>query len=236
MVLTLSANPHAGVDVQQCIARVREPLDRARLRRAWQMVMLRHEGLRTHFLMRGVECLQQVNTDANVECTWVDWRTLSLGERDLALETFLGEDRARGFDLWSCPVWRVTTFDCGEEGFRFVFSHPHAIVDSQSAFIILKDLFALYADPAATLPPAGTLENFMRWHANRDAHAAAACWGEVFQGFESRSALLLPKAAEAAPGLATFEKILEPALGERVRRMAEREKLPLSAVAKAAWS
>jgi len=236
MVLTLSANPHAGVDVQQCIARVREPLDRARLTRAWQMVMLRHEGLRTHFLMRGVECLQQVNTDANVECTWVDWRTLSLGERDLALETFLGEDRARGFDLWSCPVWRVTTFDCGEEGFRFVFSHPHAIVDSQSAFIILKDLFALYADPAATLPPAGTLEHFMRWHANRDADAAAACWREVFQGFESRSALLLPKAAEAAPGLATFEKILEPALGERIRRMAEREKLPLSAVAKAAWS
>ncbi|MDF3021818.1 MAG: amino acid adenylation domain protein [Steroidobacteraceae bacterium] len=236
MALTLSAHPHAGIDVQQCFVQIAEPLDMPRLVGAWQAVMNRHEGLRTRFIVRGVEFFQHVVDSPEVDSTLIDWRSLTPAERAAAFETFLRKDRARGFDLAGCPLWRVTVFDCAADGFRFVFSHPHAIVDARSALNVLRDLFAWYADPEAALPPAGTFRDYMAWYARRDRGAAESCWRAVFEGFETTAPLLLPKPAIAAIGRASFEQVVDRELGRRIREVAEREKLPLSTVVKGAWA
>ena len=124
MVLHLLAQPGSGIDIQQCIARVREPLDMPRFTRAWQSVMDRHDGLRTSFHLNGLDCVQSLSSSALVQTTLLDWRDCSEPERASRFERFLEEDRARGLDLTHCPTWRVTVFDCADDGFRFVFTHP----------------------------------------------------------------------------------------------------------------
>ncbi|HVQ15429.1 MAG TPA: condensation domain-containing protein, partial [Vicinamibacterales bacterium] len=235
MLLHLFADPHSGIDIQQCIGRVRQPLDYPRFVRAWQQVMDRHAGLRTWFSLHGLKCTQHISVGACVEATLEDWRSLSPEARDARFESFLQADRRNGCRLTECPVWRVKAFDCGEEGFRFVFTHPHAIVDATSAFIILRDLFAFYDGNVSLEGPAGSFTEFVNAHARRDVAAAEVRWREVFRGFAGPSSLCIPKPAAQATGQGSFEKVLAADLSARIRAVAEREKLSLSAVVKAAW-
>jgi amino acid adenylation domain-containing protein len=240
MVLHLFADSKSGVDVQQCIGRSAESLDFEKFVQAWQSVLNRHAGLRTSFHLRGFECSQKLADNARVVATLMDWRALTVSARETAFEKFLREDRVAGFTLTECPVWRITAFDYGPDGFQFVFTHPHAIVDAQSAFIILRDLFAFYdgtvSESDVSLPPAGSFVDFMRWHEGHDLVAAEACWKHVFRGFGGRATPLIPQADASLRGSEFAEVALDAALSERIRAVAAREKVALSAVIKAIWA
>ncbi len=238
MVLHLFADPNSGIDIQQCIARVREPLRMEAFTEAWQRVAERHEGLRTCFVLNGTKCVQRIEPSLRVITSKIDWTSLSAAERDRAFDAFLDQDRQRGVEIASAPNWRVTAFDCGAQGFRFVFTHPHAIVDATSAFIILRDLFTFYASERDSGLPAraGTFRDFMEWHAHRDAGAAEALLAQGVSGLRGSGDLLIGPPPVAHSGHGTAEITFDAALSERIRDAAKRADIPLSAVVKASWA
>lgn len=238
MVLHLFADPNSGTDIQQCIVRVREPLRMDAFTGAWQRVAARHDGLRTLFRLESARCTQQILRVIEVVTTRVDWSTRSEIERDAAFEEFLYQDRKRGIDVGHAPNWRVTAFDCGAEGFRFVFTKPHAILDATSVFIILRELFTFYTAgrDGVVLPRAGSFRDYMEWHAQRDTAAAERCWRNVFQNFEGPADLQIGHPTVAVRGQGTAELLFDAALSERIRDAAKRADIPLSEVVKAAWA
>src|SRR4051812_34334109 len=90
-------SPDSGVDIEQMICALREPVAVRALRSAWQQLTNRHDVFRSRFEWQGLESPRRVVEPA-VDLPWTqaDWRGLSPAAQQGQLETFLAADRARG--------------------------------------------------------------------------------------------------------------------------------------------
>src|SRR5437879_949134 len=109
MLLNTLLDPGSGVDIEQLLFELHEPLDVAAFQRAWQCVVARHPVLRTNLRWENLsEPRQEVH--AQVELPWEehDWRGIADGDRDGRIAGFLDSDRRRGFELTHAPLFRLT--------------------------------------------------------------------------------------------------------------------------------
>src|SRR5262245_62108049 len=89
MLFHTLCEPRAGFEIEQLICDLRESLDVAALRRAWECVVARHAVLRTSFCWRGVAApIQQVWPVVAVPWTVQDWSDLSEPDQEEAFSTF----------------------------------------------------------------------------------------------------------------------------------------------------
>ena len=85
------------------------PLNVSAFISAWQRVIDRYAILRTSFCWdHGERPLQVVHSRAELPFEQCDWRHLSGAQQQQQLESFLDEDRKRGFDLAKAPLLRLT--------------------------------------------------------------------------------------------------------------------------------
>jgi non-ribosomal peptide synthetase component F len=125
---------------------VRGAVDLDRLRAAAAAVVHRHEALRTTFARRGDGFVQRVQADAPIAFDVRDGARVSHDE--------LVDELRRHRFRWEVPArvrfeWVVT----GDDVASLYVCLDHVVGDDRSLWLILRDLFALYDDPAATLPP-----------------------------------------------------------------------------------
>ena len=80
-------------------------MDRERIRRALQVILERHEVLRTALVQQGEDLVQQVAAAKDVPLPWqeVDLRAAPPSEKQEALEERLLEEARRPFDLAQAP-------------------------------------------------------------------------------------------------------------------------------------
>src|SRR5919205_236493 len=91
--------PRDALYFEQFVWSLRGALDLAAFTRAWQHVVAHHAILRTSFHWEELEApVQAVHRDVPLPFEQHDWRDLSTAEQETRLETYLAEDRARGFD------------------------------------------------------------------------------------------------------------------------------------------
>src|SRR5262249_41271309 len=96
--------PGSGIHIEQSIMTLTGELDVAALERAWQWAVNRHAILRTGFVWKGqVEPLQVTLDHVPVALDHQDWRAVSPIEQHLRVESYLSEERRRGFDLSHPP-------------------------------------------------------------------------------------------------------------------------------------
>ncbi|HET9982345.1 MAG TPA: condensation domain-containing protein, partial [Longimicrobiales bacterium] len=151
--------PGSGVDIEQLVCTLPEPLDADAMERAWRIVVARHDVLRTCFRWEGLESpRQQVAEAVELEVERADWRSVPAAERESRFAGFLRRDRARGFDLATPPLLRVTLQRWAEAEYRLVWTFHHALLDGRSFPVLLREVFAAYdailAGGAPVLEPA----------------------------------------------------------------------------------
>src|SRR5262245_12389882 len=104
-----------GVHIEQKIYVLHGELDVPALERAWQHLVERHSILKTAFVWKNQdEPLQCVLREVSLEITKHDWRALSQTEQRERLQSFLEEDRQRGFELTKPPLMRLALFQMGD--------------------------------------------------------------------------------------------------------------------------
>jgi hypothetical protein len=99
--------PGVGVDIEQVIITLREPLDIATFERALRDVMQRHPILRTRFRWEDVEepC-QEVLAQAELAATVADWRELARDAAEQRFDAHLRAPRTDRAALRARPVPR----------------------------------------------------------------------------------------------------------------------------------
>jgi natural product biosynthesis luciferase-like monooxygenase protein len=240
------SDPESGVDVEQIVCTLREELDVAALRRAWQAVHLRHAVLRSRFRWEGVEDpVQEVVPDATPDFEELDWRDVAGAERAGTLDAFLREDRRRGLDLAAAPLSRLTLMRVGEADWRLLWTFHHAILDGRSFPIVLEDAFDLYAAECGgetfsreePRPYADHADALAAW----DSGPAEAFWRERLADFSAPTAL--PPASDgsdAAPENATgwgLHEVYVPAdLTGKLRDFARSHELSTGNLVQGAWA
>jgi len=134
-----------GIDLEQVVATLREPLEEAHFVRAWQRVVERHPVLRSRCSWEGVvDPAQEVLDHVQIPVERFDWRALAEAERRASLQPLLGDDGTRCFYLDDAHLMRVLFVRATEREHWVLWTFHHALPDGRSWGLLLREIFAFY--------------------------------------------------------------------------------------------
>jgi amino acid adenylation domain-containing protein/non-ribosomal peptide synthase protein (TIGR01720 family) len=223
--------------VEEIHFRIEGELDPARFHAAWQALIARHPILRSVFLSE-VSPPVQIIFD-RVEASWhaADWREWSGAEQSCALEQLLAQELARGFDLARAPLMRFHLVRLDDDCWRFVWCFHHVLLDGWSILILFQELFALYGDAWAVLPPRRQFRDYVAWLQQQDHEAARSHWRQYLADFTAPTPLPFAQLlATDAESHAEAAFVIDSAATHEVVRFAGQQRFTLSSMLQAAWA
>jgi len=116
--------------------RIRGVLDRERFRRIINIIVQRHEILRTHVDMVGGEYVQRIAENIDIPIEYFN----TTAEKAFQLV----QEFSRPFDLNAGPLIRVGLIETAKDDYIYVLDMHHFISDAVSYTIFLKEFTALY--------------------------------------------------------------------------------------------
>jgi amino acid adenylation domain-containing protein len=212
MIFHSQLAPESGFYVEQSVYRLLGDLDVNTFQRAWTHVLRRHEMLRSAFVSGDDgEMRRVVREDIELPFHYEEWQDDGPAAHAGRLRELLAKDRARGFDLASAPLCRVTLIrasasagdgagatatasasatasaNAGADTHYFVWSHHHAITDGWSNLIVLKEVVASYAalrsGRTLSLPTPGPYADYIAWLRQQPSGSDEAYWRGVLAGY-----------------------------------------------------
>lgn len=96
------AAPSSGVDIEQIVMQLNEPLDTTKFANAWKIALARHPILRTQFQWEAVAEPQQLVVDGDaieIPIDFVEISKLSAKKQQAHIEKFRAKDRLKDFNL-----------------------------------------------------------------------------------------------------------------------------------------
>ena len=168
--------------------RLQGNLDVARLKRAIQTVIQRHESLRTGFSADGN--LQQIRSHAEPDLSYADFAHLEDQEQQREIAAFYAQESRTPFDLRDGPVLRARVIRLAETAHLFVLTSHHSLIDGWSLGNVLKEIDNLYRQGARDgddgLMPARQFRDYVQWQTENEARpefaAHEAYWLTQFSG------------------------------------------------------
>lgn len=243
LIHSLSA-PHSGVYIQSCVCTLREELDCAALRLAWQEVANCHPVLRTSVsILNGDRPLQEVYDDVCIPWKEHDWKGKSLSGQSRRLDAFLEEDRARGFDLNRAPLMRITLFRMAEADFRVVWTYHHALLDGRSRYLVLQEVFNRYElirvgkERPETLPQ--PYRDFVNWLETQDWTQAEEFWKAKLDQCQPSTSFGIDRSAHGNGGEPNFgrqEVRLSAELTAALKNACQHQQFTLNNMLQGAWA
>ncbi|KPV61276.1 bacitracin synthetase, partial [Paenibacillus sp. A3] len=212
--------------------------------RSWDALVQRHAILRTSFYTGWSELpVQVVLRSRKIDIAYEDLRATNEAQREKHIETYLGADKVRGFDLTQDALLRMTVLRTGEEDFLLLWSFHHIIMDGWSLPLVIQELFEHYfairqhrqPDLAAVLP----YSRYMEWLEQQNHEEAANYWTGYLEGYEEQTVLPQRKAEspEKTEGYVS-EKLLydlDPGLTQRLELVAKQYQVTVNTLMQAAW-
>ncbi|MDZ7781353.1 MAG: condensation domain-containing protein [Gemmatimonadota bacterium] len=211
-------------------------VDSERLRRAWQVVIDRHEMLRASVERDGRnQASWKIHETAPLPFEMLDWEATAEHEVEARFESFLQDDRARGFRLDDPPLTRVTLMRLADDRYRCVATVPHIVLDAGSFVRVLDEVLRVYdAEGVPDLPPARSYTTYLDWRANHDVEGAEAFWKDLLQGY--RTPIDVSAGGTEDGGTLEISRELPEGVTRRLTELAEPTGVRLSATVLAAWS
>lgn len=159
-------------------------------------LVTRHDILRTHFYNDiGIEPLQVVFENRQVEINYEDIRDMDNLQCNLYLETIAASDKRRGFDFEKDLLLRMSIIRTEDQKFRIIWSFHHIIMDGWCIPLITREVFEYYfalvegKEFNPNTPPA--YSQYIEWIEKQDKEEAALYWSNYLSGYSEQT--LLPK-------------------------------------------
>ncbi|MFH9425588.1 amino acid adenylation domain-containing protein [Streptomyces sp. NPDC017529] len=189
------------------------PLDKGRMRAAWEAVQRRHPALRASFhRVASGEAVQVVRQEVPLRWREADVSGLPVDEAEAEAERLAAEDLAERLDLSDAPLLRLLLIRLpdGPENsgarHRLVLTSHHLVMDGWSLPVLTGDVMAAYeAGDGRALPAPASYREYLAWLARQDEDAAFAAWRAELAGVDEPT--------EVAPALSARTPVAQ----ERVR-------------------
>ena len=234
-----------GIDIEQVVATLHEPLDEVWFLRAWQCVVDRHPVLHSCFRWDGVaEPVQDVVDRVQIPVERFDWRALAEADRYQQFQDLLDHDRDRGFDLSRAPLMRLALVRAAEREHWVLWTFHHGILDGRSYPLVLREVFAFYEafsrGEDADLPLPRPYRDHIEWLRKLDHGAAKSYWQSVLSGFRAPTPLgvALDREAEHVTGRVwgAHEIRLPATLTTALKERAREASVTLNNLLQGAWA
>ena len=232
-----------GVDIEQMICTLHEPLNLSHFGQAWQRVVERHTILRTSFHWAGLaQPEQRVQEQASLPLIQEDWRDLSAEVQHNRLQAYLQHDRQQGFDLSQAPLMRLRMFQLADAKYQLVWSFHHILLDGRSFSILLKEVFDFYQafcsnedlQLASPLP----YQTYIEWLQQQNWSHSEAYWQQLLDGFTVPTSLPLQPSepVESVPGHDEVSIRLSKATTASLQAIATQHNFTLNTIVQGAWA
>ena len=237
--------PESGVYVEQVSCKLGRNVDVAAFEETWKELMKRHTVLRTSFIGEGLkEQVQVVHRCLNVPLQYDDWSGSADGTLEERSNTLLANERNRGFEISKPPLMRLWLIRTGPEGYRFVWTYPHVMLDGWSVVILLNELFAIYEliinKKKIVLPEAKAYKDYIVWLKKQDLAAAEKFWRESLKGFTSPTTILPIKTShhenESAEQYKELQREFSVQRTTTLQSFARRHQLTINTLVQGAWA
>ena len=190
-----------GLNVEQIVCILKEPIDPERFRQSWIRTAADFDALRLRFTLQNGEPRQRVDPSPEVPFAVLDWTASgSSASRRRLLDGFLEDDRAHGFDLFAAPLLRVTLIFVGGGERIFVWTLHHAMIDGGSYEAVLERVFDHYEGRPIDGDPAPQYAQFLEWFSRHETGPGREFFRKLLGGFSGPTKLPLPSRAD--PGRA----------------------------------
>ena len=165
-------------------------LDIAALRRALEVVVERHEVLRTTFQAVGGRPVQRIAPSIELPFEEIDLGHLDRAERDRGVRDLIAEEVVRTFDLARGPLFRVWLYRFEDDDHVLVVTAHPTVFDAASVGVFKRELSAAYhalvtraALPADALPVqyADFAVWQRKWLEGETLDTMVDCWRERLQ-------------------------------------------------------
>lgn len=205
----------------QDVWELRERLQRRLFEDAWQIIVTRHDVLRTSIELREKEEALQI-VHENVDCCvrYQDLSDRTQAVQETIFESFLKEDRKVGFDLQQPPLLRLALFKLGDAHYKFVLSHHHLIFDGRSELILIREFWEVYSAYVQglnfELKAPDQYLHYIAWLQEQDFQRAESFWRATLLGV--RGATRVPNTAAYLQGHAVTQQYEARSLSEEVTK------------------
>jgi amino acid adenylation domain-containing protein len=243
MLLETLRAPAGGINVEQVVCELQEPVVASALRQAWECVVQRQVVLRSHFRWDGgLTPRQEVVRQVVVPWQDEDWRDAEAAAQAARLTDFLGTDRSRGFRLDRAPLLRLALFQLAPTHWKLVWSYHHALLDGRSIPLVLREVFACYEalrqERQPALPPAVPFRPLVDWLKTYDREASEGFWRGALASFREPTPLPFEWGSSPAERAAHEEqrRRLPPHLTARLAAFAQECGVTLNTLVQGAWA
>ncbi len=221
-------------------------LDRGALQASFDVLVARHEALRTRFVEVQGEALQRILPAHSQIIAQHDLRELPAHEREAAAKAVSQQLLAQPFDLARDALLRVALLRLGDQEHRLLLVQHHIVSDGWSMQRFIAEFSAAYAAFAeGTQPTFAALPvqyadyaHWQRqWLASGERERQLAYWREALGEHQSLLELPTDHPRPARTGLrgARLRFSLPDGLTRQLRALAQRENATLFALLLAAW-
>ncbi|MDJ0838404.1 MAG: amino acid adenylation domain-containing protein [Acidobacteriota bacterium] len=233
--------PDSGFYAVQMSFQIHGDLNIAAFKAAWSQVMDTHEVLRTMCIDLDQAMPRQI-VCARVNLPWEehDFRHLSADRQDAHFKQLIQADLYKPFNFAQPPLMRMVLVHMGDNGYRFIWTHHHAILDGWSIPHVIQDVLNCYQPilegRSITLPKPQPYREFIHWLLQRDQNMARRFWQGYLRGFRQTTALPQSSGEKTEQVLRECTLNLTPDVFERLQVFARREKLTLNILSLGAWA
>jgi amino acid adenylation domain-containing protein/non-ribosomal peptide synthase protein (TIGR01720 family) len=227
-ILFESLNNQGGLYVEQLHCEFVGELDVEAFVGAWASTVQRHSILRSAFVWEAIpKPVQAVRAHVGLSFLHKDWSELTSDNVAQQLESFLQQDRNRGFDLRRAPLMRLSLLQVNKHLYQFVWTYHHSILDGWSEALVLSEVMAAYKSIAAgqkpaVLPERTPFRDYVAWIEQQDRRSAEEFWKRTFDdcsfspgAFDCRNKLCGNSRREHESALTTAPWILQEFLREQ---------------------
>ncbi|AGC44899.1 non-ribosomal peptide synthetase [Myxococcus stipitatus DSM 14675] len=243
MLFHTLAAPGSGVYVTQLSWTFGGAVDMAAFRRTWEVVIERQPLLRTSFIAEGAdEPLQWVHPEATLPWEEHDWRGVDEATRQGRFDALVAEDRARGFDLHTPPLLRLTVIRTEDTTWRVLWTLHHLIVDGWSLGLLFQELFTTYeqvrSNRLTSRSESTSFRDYIAWFQRQSLDSAETYWRKALRGFTAPTPLpgALPRNTQAALRRQNLNLWVPAETTSALQSFARQHHLTLNALVQAAWA
>ncbi|MCF2859282.1 amino acid adenylation domain-containing protein [Pseudoalteromonas sp. SMS1] len=210
-------------------------LDVARFKAAWQLVVDRHEALRSGFMSAAKQPLQYVVEGHQIVFTELDWQSEPAQSTHTLAKSLLDT----GFAVTEqVGLMSFTLVQQATAQHHFIWTYHHMLLDGWSSTAVLAEVMAAYQ--AQTLPaPGGQFKDYLAYLANQDDAAGNSYWQSRLERLGDASYLTQLQVRERldeSQGYAQHTLQLSEQQAAQLQRFAQQQQLTVNTVLQGAWS
>ena len=226
---------------QQFGYRVQWELNTELVEACLEELMLRHEMLRTAFVMKGLEVpVQVVLNQREIPNELIDISLFNADDQEERIKYWKAQDLKQSFDMANGSLMRFTIFDLGNDHYEIVWSYHHILMDGWCLSLIMSDFKNIYealnSGQAIKLPAVTSFGDYMLWLDKQHQERSFVYWEQYLEGYDKVAELPQQKSIETGYEREEYKFALDAKLVEAINKIAAEYNVTPSTMIQAFWS